>query len=153
MYFCFVKNVLLLITAFIIMGKPIWPVVDYVVNYDYIVSTLCENKDKPEMNCNGKCHLSKELAKESGNDDKTPFSNQISKSEIPQVLISENISEFRFQSELDLNLLEGIGYRPVLHISLFASKILHPPQLDSFSMASQFSARFPKRCGCSAVFL
>ncbi len=36
---------------------------DYWVNYDYIANELCENKAKPEMHCDGKCHLKKELAK------------------------------------------------------------------------------------------
>lgn len=42
--------------------KPILPVVEYVVLYDYIKNELCVNKDKPELACNGKCHLAKELA-------------------------------------------------------------------------------------------
>lgn len=37
------------------------PVVEYIVNYDYIVTVLCENVDKPELQCNGKCHVAKEL--------------------------------------------------------------------------------------------
>jgi hypothetical protein len=36
---------------------------DYAINYDYISKVLCINKDKPELKCNGKCHLMKELAK------------------------------------------------------------------------------------------
>lgn len=39
------------------------PVIDYVVNYEYISKVLCVNKAKPQMHCNGKCHLMKELAK------------------------------------------------------------------------------------------
>jgi len=39
------------------------PVLDYVVNYDYITKVLCVNKAKPTTHCNGKCHLMKELAK------------------------------------------------------------------------------------------
>lgn len=32
------------------------------LNIDYIVETYCINKDKPEMHCNGKCHLIDQLA-------------------------------------------------------------------------------------------
>lgn len=106
-----------------------WPVVDYVVNYDYIVNVLCENKDKPEMQCNGKCHLSKELAKEAGADNKNPFNSKTSKTEILQFIISENIKEYTFASEAGFASLENIGYKPNLNSSLFSSKILHPPQL------------------------
>lgn len=31
------------------------------LNQQYIASTLCENKARPEMQCNGKCYLSKKL--------------------------------------------------------------------------------------------
>ncbi len=43
--------------------KPVFPVIEYIVNYDYISTVLCENKAQPIMQCNGKCHLMKELAK------------------------------------------------------------------------------------------
>lgn len=53
---------LIIIVLFI---KPVFPVIDYAVNYDYISKVLCINKEKPAMHCNGKCHLMKELAKAS----------------------------------------------------------------------------------------
>ncbi len=81
------------------------------------------------MQCNGKCHLTKELAEEAGNDNKNPFNNKTSKTEIPQFIISENISEYSFVSETEITSSENIGYRPNLNSSLYTSKILHPPQL------------------------
>jgi hypothetical protein len=57
-----VKNFVIVI-ALVFFLKPIFPVIEYVVNYDYITKTLCVNKAKPQMQCNGKCHLMKELAK------------------------------------------------------------------------------------------
>jgi hypothetical protein len=33
----------------------------YVLDYNNYVSVLCENRDKPEMKCNGQCHLAKQL--------------------------------------------------------------------------------------------
>lgn len=29
----------------------------YLLNQDFITETFCVNKDKPELSCNGKCHL------------------------------------------------------------------------------------------------
>ncbi|MBD3581473.1 hypothetical protein [Flavobacterium selenitireducens] len=55
----------IVITAFLFLLKPVLPVVEYALNYDYIVVYLCENRAEPEMQCNGKCHLMKELAKAS----------------------------------------------------------------------------------------
>lgn len=56
---------LVFIIAITIFLKPVLPVLEYLANYDYIAKELCENKEKPELECNGKCHLKKELAKAS----------------------------------------------------------------------------------------
>lgn len=34
----------------------------YELNIEYITEKFCENKDKPQLQCNGKCHLAKELS-------------------------------------------------------------------------------------------
>lgn len=33
----------------------------YELNIDYIIETYCVNKEKPELQCNGKCHLATQL--------------------------------------------------------------------------------------------
>lgn len=33
------------------------------INQKYIAQTQCENKDKPQMHCDGKCYLAKQLKK------------------------------------------------------------------------------------------
>lgn len=53
----------LLIIAIIICLKPIFPFMEYVVNYDYISKVLCINQDKPELECNGKCALMESIEK------------------------------------------------------------------------------------------
>ncbi|QDO94580.1 hypothetical protein FNB79_11590 [Formosa sediminum] len=57
------------------MVKPLIPLVEYAAFYDYIVNELCVNKDEPELQCNGTCHLKDQLAKasdtEKGNNDKS----------------------------------------------------------------------------------
>jgi hypothetical protein len=47
---------------------PALPVLDYLINKDYIAKNLCVNKDKPKSCCKGKCHLVKQLNKTSGSD-------------------------------------------------------------------------------------
>lgn len=49
------------------MLRPIQPYVEYMVNQDYIVEFLCANKAKPELQCNGKCYLVKQLEKQEEN--------------------------------------------------------------------------------------
>lgn len=50
--------------------RPVLPLVNYAVNYDYITKNLCENRTVPQSTCKGKCYLEKELSKtekQSGN--------------------------------------------------------------------------------------
>jgi hypothetical protein len=35
---------------------------DFEVRRDYIIANLCENRARPQMNCNGKCYLAKRIA-------------------------------------------------------------------------------------------
>lgn len=84
--------------------RVVFPFVDYIINYDYIVNVLCIEKDNPENNCHGKCHLSKELQKqvdESLNKDKTVVIDFI---KIPHVLefISVNLSVLKIKSKYSL---------------------------------------------------
>ena len=44
--------------------RPVLPVLDYALNYDYIVEELCVNRDRPELECNGRCYLMQALAEE-----------------------------------------------------------------------------------------
>ncbi len=46
-----------------LLFKALSPYIEYVVNKDYIAEVLCVNQDKPELQCNGQCHLTKELKK------------------------------------------------------------------------------------------
>jgi len=64
------NKVIPFLTAIIILLKPFWPIVEYTLNYDYIVENLCENKEKPILKCNGKCYLAKQIAKELEEDTK-----------------------------------------------------------------------------------
>lgn len=66
--YLYIMKILLIIVSMSLLLKPVFPVLEYFVNYDYIVTELCENKAKPELKCNGKCHLAKELASASDSD-------------------------------------------------------------------------------------
>ncbi len=55
------------LTLFVVF-RPLIPLVEYAVNYDYISEVLCINKSKPELHCNGKCYLKKEIAKTNDTD-------------------------------------------------------------------------------------
>ncbi|GEM_PF-1759827 len=46
---------------FLSVMKPIFPVLDYTLHYGAYANVLCENKDKPELQCNGTCQLAQKL--------------------------------------------------------------------------------------------
>lgn len=43
------------------LSQAYLPHINYWMNRDFIAAELCENKDRPELQCNGKCHLKKEI--------------------------------------------------------------------------------------------
>ncbi|WP_345117553.1 hypothetical protein [Hymenobacter algoricola] len=47
-------------------------VLDYQVHKARITQLFCVNKARPQLQCNGKCHLAKELRKAADTDSKTP---------------------------------------------------------------------------------
>ncbi len=97
-------------------------VADYFVRYDYYSNVLCVNQDKPDLKCNGKCHLA--LNQPVEQDQKAPLPEivefevqAVSNASEETVAISPNIYEtriFHFQSKL--------------HHTDFTLRLLRPPQ-------------------------
>ena len=79
---------LLVLGAYMII--PVIPVIDYLINKDYIAKTLCINKDKPKSCCKGKCHMVKQLQKTNKNTDNDPknSSSRVQLKEINEFIIS-----------------------------------------------------------------
>ncbi|PSL45626.1 hypothetical protein CLV51_104332 [Chitinophaga niastensis] len=62
---------------------------DFYLNQQYIAANLCENRNKPEMHCNGKCHLKKQLNEEDKKNQENPERRADNKSEIFYPLTNE----------------------------------------------------------------
>lgn len=97
--------------------------VNFKINQTRIAETLCINKNKPELNCNGCCQLKKELKEQKERE--------------------EQKEDFVFPEKTivytNLNWTVSIGYYPTINILKFAQKesfyiqngvhgIFHPPQ-------------------------
>jgi len=54
-------SILFLSLYLLLVFRPLLPYVEYAMFKEYIAEVLCINKDKPEMNCCGKCHLKKRV--------------------------------------------------------------------------------------------
>ena len=129
------KLVLIVIVAIIL--KPIMPVIDYIVNYEYISTVLCENKDKPELNCCGKCHLKKELA--SASEGEKPINSDKkdnSKQEV-EVLFFQDIKslvaeQIYFQNTTSIN-----DNYSNLYFHLSGCSVFHPPTISYFFIGNK----------------
>jgi len=90
------------ITLYLVaMLKPVEPILEYCFNYNYIVEVLCVNKDKPRLNCNGKCYLMKQLQKQSNeNSPKKAQSIQLENYPIGFIEIAEIIQPQQFSFKL-----------------------------------------------------
>jgi hypothetical protein len=116
-----------ILLTFYMVFRPLIPIMEYVVNYDYIVETLCINKDKPELNCNGKCYLSKELAK-TNDSESTPFSKgKTSGQKLLDIYILPEITEIKNTDQsyrVNFNFIYQKNYS-----FLFLKHIFRPPVL------------------------
>lgn len=113
----------------IMLVKPLWPLAEYMINYDYIVENLCENTDRPSLNCEGKCYLAKQLAQESDQGEKNPFEGKRLQAEI-QFFAPQNPISLKINSELGLISVQNnfMGGRSLIS-RLFTSDIAQPPEL------------------------
>lgn len=90
---------------------PFFTYVNYWLRKDYITQTACENKDKPEMNCEGKCQLTKQLAKEVEQEqDQTPQVQQ--KFCSPHIPVFDQIQLFNtsFTFSISMQADEGLSH-------------------------------------------
>ncbi len=62
--------VLLLFLQPQVSNSVVWLLYEF--NKDYITQELCENKDKPKLKCEGKCHLAKQLTEVSPTESSEP---------------------------------------------------------------------------------
>lgn len=114
----------LFIISLILFLKPFVPLLDYAINYEYIVKELCENKDDVVLKCNGKCHLMKEMAKTA--EEENPIStdkNNLIKEFMPLFLSSIEELRLSFFQEIKA---EHPAYRNTYAYSAITG-IFHPP--------------------------
>lgn len=96
----------------------------YLLKYNYYKNVLCENKDKPELKCNGTCHLAKELKAT-----KAPAEAPVVPSilEVKQVLFLDFkvVSECIVESETNTTSI----FDDALPQFLFSDELLDPPRV------------------------
>ncbi|PHR69274.1 MAG: hypothetical protein COA67_11135 [Lutibacter sp.] len=109
------------------MLQPIMPLIEYNLNKEYIVSVLCENRNKPELACNGKCYLEKRLKESKSQDSHNHSIPQIDLSKYPVSLLdftTYNTKEFKIFDSEQLHVIEFTSQD-------FYTSLLKPPQSES----------------------
>ncbi len=123
----FVYKILVYTSVFLFMlyyFRAALPYIEYEINKEYIAENLCQNKDKPFMNCKGKCYLKKQVKKAEKEEKKqNPF------------ITSENSLLFFFSAKrtILIPIKETINnFKSVSFYSFeYIPKLLKPPQLFS----------------------
>jgi hypothetical protein len=111
-------SILLLFLYLAAWLRPYYPYVDYAMNTAYFANVLCEQQDKPELGCNGKCHLDKKLKQAS----KKEF-DTVEISYSPKVEILEPLFTFQLEN-IQKYLLKQSDKEPKIFIASFFSPIL-----------------------------
>jgi hypothetical protein len=96
-------------------------------NQKYIAASLCENRNKPQLNCQGKCYLMKKL-KEAEDKEKKQEKNAQKKGAYDLFFAIRTV-----YTSLPLTLLKK--EKPVVknfQLPKFTSEILHPPPALSY---------------------
>jgi hypothetical protein len=99
-------------------------IINYQVDKTNFIAKFCENKNKPELNCEGKCHLMKQLNETSSNENESGLPESITQYEIPSFIVPH----FSFKLEL-LSTFNSEKHRShtVLLLNGYLSSVFKPP--------------------------
>lgn len=116
---------ILLLCAFLLQNfSKVIIIADYVLNKEFITKNFCENKNKPKVHCNGKCHLKKQLDKEEKREN-DPLNNQKEKNEIQLFCQTNRKSPFELYITGEYPFT---SYKTQETIS-FSASVFHPPSV------------------------
>lgn len=109
--------------------KPIIPVLEYIVFYDYIKNELCVNKANKALHCDGKCHLKKELAKASEGSEKQDRNSGRNFSVESNLVFFQEFGYLKFSGTPNMFLPAPRFHYTNLYTHLTSGRIFHPPLL------------------------
>ena len=105
-----------------------WGTIAYFhLHREYIAKVLCENRQRPELKCNGQCYLAKKLKQQEDNKDKET-TNRVQNLPVLQ-LFTQAVNLFKFDFDYAQFLEKpSFFYHLAIYISP-ASRLLRPPRL------------------------
>jgi len=117
----------ILLFSFMLLTISPWGTIAYFhLNREYIAKVLCENRQRPELKCNGQCYLAKKLKQQEDNKDKET-TNRVQNLPVLQ-LFTQAVDSFKFDFDY-MQFLEkpSFFYQLAIYISP-ASRLLRPPR-------------------------
>lgn len=115
----------ILIVTFFILFKPLFPIVEYYVNYDYISKVLCVNRDNSIIGCDGKCYLYSELARMAKGEE--PISDKKVVVKQIEILFFQELKTIEFpKTPVAQNPILNTNYCN-LYTYLNSCSVFHPP--------------------------
>jgi hypothetical protein len=120
---------LLLLTSIRILVVPV-VYLDFELNKEYIIQNLCENRFKPELQCNGKCYLAKQLLKvaEDKASKEADRQEQSFKKLLEETFHHENVVFTQIFNGVTFLVHNNYSYKTSTYSTLVTS-LFHPPCL------------------------
>lgn len=101
-------------------------VAEYIMDIEQFTELYCENKDKPELECNGKCHLANQLA--DNQEEKESKDIQVS----PEIIMFLAEAKFEIQEKTVFHVEENISYYFNTDLTEgIINVIFQPPQIKT----------------------
>lgn len=119
-----------IIFSYILVTALMWNIFQVAFTYGYyyldesgFIEQFCVNIEKPELQCNGKCHL-KEVAEKDSTNDQAPL----------KIIVSKDITLFiKDKEKINFGLSTNYKKQQFRYTNLYdylsASSIYHPPQV------------------------
>jgi len=119
--------------TFFLLWKPLIPLFQYAIRYDFIIKVLCENREKPEMQCYGTCYLKSELAKVSQDSSSIVYKDLKTGTILIYLMIDVlNLSLLQQEKNIVITLYNNL----YSYLKIFS--VFHPPSSSSSSCCRYF---------------
>lgn len=96
------------------------------INKQYIVEKLCENRKRPQLQCNGNCYLMKKLKQAEEREKKQAEKNELNNIEI--CLLQQAFDLLSAFHLIDIKLSKPSSLYPFIYVGDYIDSIFRPPR-------------------------
>lgn len=125
--FNFKQHISIGLTAALVFGMlwQTYTVIDFYMNREAITQEHCINKDKPELDCKGQCHLKQQLEAATPDQDEKNESNGTSKPAMLLFVFAQNMDDI---SSNEQGIEKQIFNPSIESTSDYNASVFNPPQ-------------------------